>query len=200
MILVTGGSASGKSAFAEKLLTERAAADSSYKDTVLSARTYLATMASGGAEAQERIARHRRQREGMGFSTVECPANISTIIDKCKGAVLLEDLGNLVANEMFANCGISPEATVRAAVDSPERACPGSSGDTVSEHIFRDLRLLDEHCGLLVVVTDEVFSDGVRYDPETTRYLEQLGALNVSAARFAQEVWEVICGIPVRRK
>ena len=55
-------------------------------------------------------------------------------------------------------------------------------------------------CSLLVVVTDEVFSDGMRYDPETTRYLEQLGALNVSAARYAEEVWEVICGIPVRRK
>ena len=174
MILVTGGSVSGKSAYAEKLLAERAPLH----------RTYLATMAGGGEEAQERIARHRRQREGLGFDTVECPADISTVIDVCGDAVLLEDLGNLVANEMFGGYGSSPEAR----------------GSLAAERIFRDLRRLDEHCSLLVVVTDEVFSDGMRYDPETTRYREQLGALNVSAARYAEEVWEVICGIPVRRK
>ena len=100
MILVTGGSASGKSAFAEKLLTERSS----------EGRTYLATMRASGEEAQERIARHRKMREGAGFTTVEYPVHISDAVSSCGGAVLLEDLGNLVANEMFADGGWREDA------------------------------------------------------------------------------------------
>ena len=169
MILVTGGSASGKSAFAEKLLTER-----SYKG-----RTYLATMNPAGEEAAERIARHRKMREGAAFTTVECPVRICGVASMCGEAVLLEDLGNLVANEMFLG---------------------GICRESVADEIGRDLLLLDEACDLLVVVTDEVFSDGGQYGYETRQYLRELGRLNCFAAAHSQEVWEVVCGIGIRRK
>ena len=169
MILVTGGSASGKSAFAEKLLTERSS----------EGRTYLATMNPAGKEAAERIARHRKMREGAGFTTVECPVHISDAASSCGKAVLLEDLGNLVANEMFLGGGFR---------------------ESVADEIGRDLLLLDEACDLLVVVTDEVFSDGGQYGYETRQYLRELGRLNCFAAAHSPEVWEVVCGIGLRRK
>lgn len=169
MILVTGGSASGKSAFAEKLLTERSS----------EGRTYLATMNPAGKEAAERIARHRKMREGAGFMTVECPVRIRDAASMCGEAVLLEDLGNLVANEMFAG---------------------GICRESVADEIGRDLLLLDEACDLLVVVTDEVFSDGGQYGYETRQYLRELGRLNCFAAAHSPEVWEVVCGIGLRRK
>ena len=169
MILVTGGSASGKSAFAERLLTERSSGG----------RTYLATMTAAGGEAAERIARHRKMREGAGFKTVECPVHISDAVSSCGEAVLLEDLGNLVANEMFAD---------------------GGCGENAADEIGKDLLLLDEACSLLVVVTDEVFSDGGEYGYETRQYLRELGRLNCFAAAHSREVWEVVCGIPLRRK
>lgn len=169
MILVTGGSASGKSAFAEKLLTERSLED----------RTYLATMNPAGEEASERIARHRRMRDGAGFTTVECPVHISDAVSACGRAVLLEDLGNLVANEMFSDGGCRADA---------------------ADEIGRDLLLLDEACEVLVVVTDEVFSDGGQYGYETRQYLRELGRLNCFAAAHSPEVWEVVCGIGLRRK
>ena len=62
MILVTGGSGSGKSAFAE--------------DCVLALgekkRIYIATMFPFDEESKKRVARHRNMRSGKGFETVEC--------------------------------------------------------------------------------------------------------------------------------
>ena len=169
MILITGGSASGKSAFAEKLLAERASEE----------KTYLATMAVRGEEAHRRIERHRLQRAGQGYTTIECPVHIASVIGQCKEAVLLEDLGNLTANEMFPAGGFREE---------------------VAEQIAGELLQLDKTCRVLIVVTNEVFSDTGNYSTKTRQYIRELGRLNCMAAESAQEVWEVICGIPVRRK
>ena len=62
-ILVTGGSASGKSSLAERLAVQGPPP-----------WTYVATMRPWGAEARARIDRHRRLRRGRGFETLECYA------------------------------------------------------------------------------------------------------------------------------
>ena len=59
LILVTGGSASGKSAYAESLCL------------TASPRVYLACMQPFGAEGAKRIERHRTMRKDKGFLTVE---------------------------------------------------------------------------------------------------------------------------------
>ena len=65
--LVTGGSASGKSEYAENLAAELSRGVSLY---------YIATMEPYGEEAGKRIRRHRRLREAKGFQTIECYRNI----------------------------------------------------------------------------------------------------------------------------
>ena len=84
--VVTGGAASGKSAFAERLAC-----------ALPSPHAYVATMRHGDAETEARIARHLRMREGKGFFTVELADGDRSGLSACKTA-LLEDLGNLVAN------------------------------------------------------------------------------------------------------
>ena len=168
MILVTGGSASGKSAFAEKLLTERSS----------EGRTYLATMNPAGKEAAERIARHRKMREGAGFTTVECPVHISDAASLCGRAVLLEDLGNLVANEMFCE------------------ALPKKS-EIVTEKIISGVEQLNCKLKHLVIVTNNVFEDGVLYDELTMEYIRAMGLINRRLAAKADKVIEVVVGIPV---
>jgi adenosylcobinamide kinase/adenosylcobinamide-phosphate guanylyltransferase len=49
----------------------------------------------------------------------------------------------------------------------------------------------------LVVVTNELFSDGITYPPETQEYLHILSDLNCRLAQQAQQVYEVVCGIPI---
>ena len=67
LILVSGGAASGKSAFAEELLVKGGAAP----------RIYLATMELRDAESRERAQRHRRMRAGKDFITVERPLDLA---------------------------------------------------------------------------------------------------------------------------
>lgn len=89
--LVTGGAASGKSEYAEGLLSDA------------ESKVYLATMYDDGSKAASyRIDRHRRLREGKGFRTVECPTHLERLTNlHRKDSVLLEDLSNLLTNEMY---------------------------------------------------------------------------------------------------
>ena len=165
LILVTGGAASGKSEHAERLLCECAARS----------RLYLATMQPFGAAAQARIARHRALRAGKGFDTVERPLGLAglTLPHQYDG-ILLEDLGNLLANELFA-----PEGAKDAAFGS----------------ILAGIAHLQDCCETLVIVSNEIFADGLPYAPETVGYAAQLGRLHTVLAGRADAVYESVCGI-----
>jgi len=52
----------------------------------------------------------------------------------------------------------------------------------------------------LVVVTNEIFSDGAQYDAETAKYIENLGVLNQELARRAQIFAESVYSLPVVHK
>lgn len=91
VILVTGGSKSGKSKIAEELLSG------------IGRKIYLATMEPFGEEAKAAISRHRKLREGKGFETVERSRDIrgSDIPNGTEG-ILVECLSTLCANEIFS--------------------------------------------------------------------------------------------------
>ena len=95
MTVVTGGSGSGKSAFAE--------------DKILSfgprKRIYVATMHPYDEESHKRVVRHRNMRAGKGFETVECYTGLKNLDFSEDGGVLLECMSNLAANEMFEEDG-----------------------------------------------------------------------------------------------
>lgn len=159
-VLVTGGSGSGKSAFAEELLARLSS----------QGRIYVATMEVFDEESRRRVARHRAQRADKGFSTVECPRQLAKADIPAGASVLLEDLPNLVAGEMFGG------------------------GD--AERIIPDLRQLASRCAHLVVVTGDVFADGVRYDSATQDYLRTLAEAARAVAAMADAVVEVVCSLP----
>ena len=52
----------------------------------------------------------------------------------------------------------------------------------------------------IVLVTNEIFSDGISYDETTTAYQQKLGEINCGLAKLADAVVEVVCGIPLIRK
>ena len=84
--LVTGGASSGKSAFAERLAL-----------SLPGPHAYVATMRRGGVEAEARVARHVRAREGKGFLTIELAEHPDVPLPGV-GTLLLEDLSNLLLN------------------------------------------------------------------------------------------------------
>ena len=85
IILVTGGSGCGKSTWAEKLVQSLPSGK----------RVYIATMQVYDRESEIRVQRHRAQRAGLGFRTVECEKDLASAPVEDGSVVLLEDLVNL---------------------------------------------------------------------------------------------------------
>ena len=190
--LVTGGSGSGKSAYAESLLS-----------SCEGIRYYIATMQIYDAEGEKKVERHRKLRAGKGFLTIESPMNVGKIRFACAGeaeqaqyrqeaerkvqggsekkSALLECMSNLTANEMFTKDGMKSE-------------------EEVVEKIVSEIQTISQKLDNLVIVTNNVFEDGVIYDAGTMEYLKALGRINAALARLADRVAEVVVGIPVELK
>ena len=49
----------------------------------------------------------------------------------------------------------------------------------------------------IIIVTNEVFSDGAKYSFETLEYMKCLGKINCYMAERADIVFEVVCGVPI---
>lgn len=167
--LVIGGAASGKSAFAEALAAVSAARR----------RCYLATLISFDGEDDRRVARHREARAGKGFVTLERYTDLAGLAVPADSAVLLECLGNLTANEIFA---------------------PGGAEERALEAVVEGVLSLAGRCQDLVVVTNDTFADGYAYSGGTRRFLEVLAAANAALAARFDRVYEVVCGIALPLK
>lgn len=184
--MITGGSASGKSAYAEAQAV--AAGEMRY---------YIATMRPYGAEGEKRVAKHRSMRAGKGFFTIECYRDLAGVslgkgcaarrdgethpacADSERRVILLECMSNLAANELFD---------------------VGGSDEEICRRILAGIRHLQNLAKHLIIVTNEVFSDGLNYDPDTIRYIRLLGRINRLLAEQAGQVTEVVYGIPVEWK
>ncbi len=183
LYLVTGGSGSGKSAYAENLAVRLG-----QRQGLEAGRLYyVATMYPCDRECDERIARHRLMRRDKGFSTIECHCGLSHVRADRKDVLLLECMSNLLANEMYL-----PEGRIKDRGDKAEAE--------LEENVVRPLFELAGQVGELVAVTNEVFSDGVRYDSESEKYRALLGKLNAMLAVRADAVTEVVFTIPVIHK
>lgn len=166
--LVTGGSGSGKSEYAERLA-----------DLWKKPKIYVATMMPYDEETKEKIKRHREMRKDKGFTTIECFTGLSSL-EVPKGChILLDCMSNLAANEMFL---------------------PNGAGEKMAEEILSGVKKLLLSARDVCIVTNEIFSDGIEYDPETVRYQKYLGLLNCQMAKMADQVVEVVFGIPLKQK
>lgn len=86
---VSGGSASGKSALAEKICTDLGGR-----------RIYIATMPVFSDEDRRKVERHHALRAGRGFETFEMPNKLSPVPEEA--TVLFECLSTFTANRMFS--------------------------------------------------------------------------------------------------
>lgn len=215
--IVYGGSASGKSSYAESL-----AMSLQGEGRLL----YIATMypykwntTEIDPETMQRIERHRAMRADKGFDTVECYRHVEHIVAKRQDVLLLECMSNLLANEMYlepdaddgglaepmsevekagvdGNAGSDVEKT---GVDGNASSDMAETMSPVSKKIVQALVDLSTRVQDVVIVTNDVFSDGgnLTYDESTREYVKNLAQINCALAREAATVTEVVCGIPV---
>ena len=176
-LVITGGSGSGKSAYAEQCVLDCGPAE----------RIYIATMYPFDEECDRRIRRHREMRRQKQFSTLECYTGLKTADIPEDSVVLLECMSNLVANEMF---GSEQHGDTDHGIDS------GIAG-TVSDRILKEIAELSGKVDHFVIVSNNVFEDGIDYEESTRNYIRELGHVNAGLAAMADTVVEVVVGIPV---
>ncbi|MTK08990.1 MAG: bifunctional adenosylcobinamide kinase/adenosylcobinamide-phosphate guanylyltransferase [Hungatella sp.] len=175
--LIIGGSGSGKSEYAENLAVSLGG----------DRKVYIATMKPWDEECRNRILRHRKMRKKKQFETVECYRSLKNLVFEPRpSVVLLECMSNLVSNELF---GLWEEGDL-----------PVLDKKTAVAEITEGILNLERHTDHLVIVTNEVFSDGDHYSPETNEYRKVLGNVNQLAANRAHMVVEVVAGIPIKIK
>lgn len=183
--IVYGGSASGKSSYAESFaMSLQGEGRLLYTATMY---PYKWNTTEIDPETMQRIERHRAMRADKGFDTVECYRHVEHIVAKRQDVLLLECMSNLLANEMY----LEPDSN--AGSDMAETMSP------VSNKIVQALIDLSTRVQDVVIVTNDVFSDGgsLTYDESTREYVKNLAEINCALARVAETVTEVVCGIPV---
>ena len=168
LTFVVGGAGSGKSAYAERLLAASPGP-----------RYYVATMQVWEEECRRRVQRHRAQRAGRGFVTLECSRDLARLRLPAPGSVLLEDLTNLAANERYD---------------------PAGAGPRTREAVREGWQALHRQSPHLIVVGNELFCGGTDYAGDTAAYLKLLADLHRCLAAEADNVCEVVSGCPVYYK
>jgi adenosylcobinamide kinase/adenosylcobinamide-phosphate guanylyltransferase len=188
VFFITGGNDNGKSEYAEDLVIKLSPGGRSAGYT----RIYLATMGARDEESLKRIKKHIFRRKDMEYITIEKSFDVGSIditnIDIANGSVknvnedkggkrilLIEDIPNLLAGEMFKGTSFYQD---------------------VADKITADIMKLISACEHTVIVTNEVFSDGMIYDEYTTTYLREFGTINRRLAGYSDKVVELVCGIP----
>src|SRR5699024_5386533 len=109
-------------------------------------------------EGRNRVERHRKQRAGKGFDTIECYQNVGSCAKQIEnGIVLLECMSNLVANELFQQEQKQNQLELR-------------------DFILQQINELANGSKYLIIVTNEVFSDGIQYDLDTIECYQNVGS------------------------
>lgn len=163
LILILGENNSGKSRFAEKLF-----------ENTTAEKYYIATMISCTKENNIRIEKHKRQREQYNFHTLELPFKVNSAAVSSESVVLLEDVSNLLANNIFENKG-------------------------TAEEVFDDISSLVKSCQTTVAVSISGLSP-IGFDKDTANYINKLNEMNERLFRLSDVVVIMKNNSPVFKK
>ncbi|MFD3707627.1 bifunctional adenosylcobinamide kinase/adenosylcobinamide-phosphate guanylyltransferase [Nocardia sp. NPDC058658] len=168
--LVLGGARSGKSAFAEELLSDAPAV------------RYLATAILDPADHDfaDRIAVHRNRRPAH-WSTVE-NTEPATVLATEAPATLLDDIGTWLTTRLDA----------RQAWDAPR--------GTVTPDCDALVEAVEAYGQRLVIVSPEVGMGVIPATRSGRLFRDEIGTLNQRLAQACDEAYLIVAGLPVRLK
>ncbi len=188
--LVTGGSGSGKSSYAEEqIVKENRRYDAPF--------FYVATMIPRGEETKEKIKRHQMQRLDLGFLTIEKYVDLEELKIPDNAGILLECVSNLTANELYRE---DKQSERSGKEESDSGGLTSGVYDRAYRAVINGVQQLSRQTEHLVIVTNEVHSDVNGYSRETESYRKLLGKINCELAKRADQVTEVVYGIPMEIK
>ncbi|MEI7600315.1 MAG: bifunctional adenosylcobinamide kinase/adenosylcobinamide-phosphate guanylyltransferase [Aestuariivirga sp.] len=163
LTLVLGGARSGKSSFAENLARQHGGP-----------RSYIATAEPFDHEMRQRIARHREQRAGDGWKTIESILDPASVLPR-EGLVLIDCITVWLGNLMHHGRDLKAEVTRFCAA---LEACPAE----------------------VIVVSSEVGLSIVPENAMARRFRDEQGLANQALAAIADNVYFIAAGLPLRLK
>ena len=215
MILVTGGSRSGKSEYAENLAMHYPAALCQEKLQNLSSPeyakilqnrsesqnnahyAYLATAKITDDEMAERVRRHQARRSEV-WQTYEGYMHLETLLHEIQGkyeGILLDSVSTMITNLLFDFIGDVDWDTFDFADVDYKRA---------EQVILKQFELLADAAEAtdapLVIVTDEIGLGVIPETPLGRAFRDMMGLVNQALAKRAETVYFVVSGIPVKIK
>lgn len=166
---ISGGCKNGKSMYAQELAREMA----NQKEVPL---YYIATMIPKDFEDDNRVIRHREERDGWGFQTVEQGKDICECLNEVdpKGVFLLDSVTALLENEMFDT--------------------NGNVNLVAGNKVKKDLLEFAKRTGETIFVSDYIYGDALEFAQLTEEYRKSLGYIDRALAEVCPKVIEVSYG------
>jgi adenosylcobinamide kinase/adenosylcobinamide-phosphate guanylyltransferase len=181
VIMLVGGSRSGKSGYAEKLAAETAERNSwpVY---------YIATAFISDPEFADRVEKHR-QRRPAAWHTVEENCDLGKILQSTSqpAVFLIDGIGTWVANLMYRD-------------NYPEFSWGTENEKVFWQYLTAFVHSCSQARGTVILVADEV---GMGIVPENlpARVFRDLnGWANQRLAQEAARLYHMVCGIPLQVK
>lgn len=179
LTLITGGSRSGKSNFAEKMILN--------ETSVL----YIATAVATDDDMKRRIEIHK-ERRNQRWDTYEGYSNLSSVIGKSNHKhILIECIGTLISDMMFEDKKDFDKIT------SDEIKCLEKK---ILYEIKNIVSATKNSLGDVIIITNEVGMSLVSEYRLGRIFSDILGRSNQFIANNSEEVYVVFCGIPLRLK
>lgn len=175
IILITGGTRSGKSSYALQIA-----------EKLLPPHCFIATCRVSDSEMAERVRKHQIERGKTIWTTVEEPLGLRSVFGKYPNySLYLIDCLTLWVSNLMEAC------------NDADRLCD-------EEFILHEIdRLLDRLVsveGTVIFVTNEVGMGIVPENRLARRYRDLVGLCNQTVASHADEVILVSCGLPLYLK
>lgn len=184
IIMITGGQRSGKSSFAERMALE-------LTEGCKQGPVYLATARIWDSEFAHRVERHKARR-GERWTNLECEKYISEC--NLQGRVVVIDCVTLWATNFIFD--VSSAAESAEAAD----AADGTLVERVLGLMKRELHKLAKQEATLIFVTNEIGLGGVSENKLQRQFTDIEGWFNQHLAEYADDVYLMVSGIPVKIK
>ena len=173
IILITGGARSGKSRHAQQL-----------GESLPGKKLFIATCPVTDAEMEQRIERHRLDRQGAGWQTVEETVSLEQALadnSDCE-VVLIDCLTLWINNLLFTDAGNMLDE------------------EAISVKVRKLIEVCSKRSGVVIMVTNEVGLGIVPENALARRYRDLVGRCNQEIGAAADKVIMSICGIPLNVK
>jgi len=175
LILITGGSRSGKSEYALQV-----------GEAVAGPRVFVATCPTVDAEMTARIKNHREKRRGRGWHTIEEPLDLPGALRQAGTVgVLIVDCLTLWVNNLMYHA---------------QQAGQDTTEEDVVKRCEEVVRVCADLDATVIFVTNEVGMGIVPTNALSRFYRDLVGRCNHTMAEAADEVILVCCGLPLHLK